>query len=159
MAFMCFLVTTFVKLLLLYITQSLNIPIHSLALLTCIILYINGTQFRCSVFSSVQYIISPRARSQANIKRKIYWEILFKGKILLLIITSQNTRVQHNKMTCRVQTLVCMDKVKGKDNNSLKIHNHRLIQNKCPRWQDNVSHMSKAEVTGHFCCWKFVAGL
>ena len=34
--------------------------------------------------------ISPRERSQANIKRKIYLEILFKGIILLLIIISES---------------------------------------------------------------------
>ena len=49
--------------------------------------------------------------------------------ILILIITSQGTCVQHdNKMICHVQTLVCMVKVTGNDNNSLNIHNHRLIK-------------------------------
>ena len=71
--------------------------------------------------------ISPRARSKANTKRKKILGNRFKGIILLLIITSQGTRVQHNKMICRVQALVCMVKVPGHDYNSLNIHNHRPI--------------------------------
>ena len=56
-AFMCFLVTTSIKLLLLCIRQYLNIKIHfQLHSLFCIILYIGGKQFRCSVFTFVQYI-------------------------------------------------------------------------------------------------------
>ena len=38
--------------------------ILSFALLACIILYINGTQFRCSVFTFVQYIIQKISVSQ-----------------------------------------------------------------------------------------------
>ena len=47
-----------------------------------------------------------------------------------------------------------MVKVTGHNNNSLNIHNHRPIiislEKKCPPWQDDESHKSKAEVTGHF---------
>ena len=82
--------------------------------------------YHCAGVQHNQWIIyiSPRARSQANVKRKIYWEILFKIIILLLIITSQGTRVQHKKMICSVQTLVCMVKITVHDNNSLNIHYH-----------------------------------
>ena len=72
--------------------------------------------------------LSPRARFQADIKRKINWEILFKSIILLLSITSHGTRVQHNKMICSVRTIVCMVKDTGHDDNSLNMHNHRPIQ-------------------------------
>ena len=85
--------------------------------------------YHCAGVQHNQWIIY---RSQANIRRKFYWEILFKGEILLVIITSKGTRVQHNKMICSVQTPVCMVKVLGYDNNSLNIHNHRPIQKKCP---------------------------
>ena len=71
--------------------------------------------------------ISPRARSNANIKRKLIGKS-FKGTILLFIITSQGTRVQHNKMICRVHTIVCMVKVTGHNNKvAINIHNHRPI--------------------------------
>ena len=47
-----------------------------------------------------------------------------------------------------------MVKATGHDNNYLNIHNHRPIiislEKKCPPWQNDVSHMSKAEVTGNF---------
>ena len=57
MAFMCFLVTISVKLLLLCITQCLNIKIHfQLHFWFCIILYVGGKQFGSSVFTFVQYI-------------------------------------------------------------------------------------------------------
>ena len=47
--------------------------------------------YHCKGIQHNQWIIyiSPRERSQANIKRKIYFEILFKGIILLLIIISE----------------------------------------------------------------------
>ena len=54
MVFMSFFVITSIKPLLLCITKSLNIQIRR----TCIIMYINGKQFRCSVFTFVQYIWS-----------------------------------------------------------------------------------------------------
>ena len=60
-------------------------------------------------------------------KGKLIGKFRVKDIILLLIITPQGTRVQHNKMICRVQTLICMVKVTGHDNNSLNIHNHRPI--------------------------------
>ena len=92
--------------------------------------------------------LNPRARFQADIKRKIYWEILFKGIILLLIITSQSTLVQHNKMICSVRTLACIIRVTGHDNNALNMHNHRPIQKSvhhdktmyriCPRLRSQV---------------------
>ena len=86
--------------------------------------------YHCAGVQHNKWIIylSPRTRSQANIKRKIYWEILFKSIILNLIITSQGTCLHHNKMICRVKTLVCMVKVTGHSNNSLNIHNHRPIK-------------------------------
>ena len=76
-----------------------------------------------------QWIISPRpGRVQRLIsKGKFIGKFRFKGIIILMIITSQGTRVQHNTMICHVQTLVCMVKVTGHDNNSLFIHNHRPI--------------------------------
>ena len=85
--------------------------------------------YHCAGMQHNQWIIynSSRARSKANIKRKKISGNLFKCIILLLIIRSQGTRVQHNKMICRVQTLVCMVKVPGHDNNSLNIHNYRPI--------------------------------
>ena len=66
--------------------------------------------------------ISHRARSQTNIKKKINWKFRFKGIILLT-----GTRVQHNKLICCIQTLVCMVRVTGHDNNSVNIHNHLPI--------------------------------
>ena len=57
MVFMCFLVTTSVKLLLLCMTQYLYIKMHfQLHSLFAYFFYIDGKQFRCSVFTFVQYI-------------------------------------------------------------------------------------------------------
>ena len=56
-----------------------------------------------------------------------------------------------------------MVKVPGHDNNSLNIHNHRPIiisLEKSVHHDKMTSHMSKAEVTGHFavenCCQNII---
>ena len=103
--------------------------------------------YHCKGVQHVQWIIYIRARQQANIKSKIYWEICLRLNFLL-IITSQCTHVQHNKMICSVQTLVCMVNVTGHDNNSLNIHNHRPIKkvstmaNRCIAYVQGGGHMS-----------------
>ena len=54
MAFMCFLVTTSVKLFtVMHNPVFENSDALSFALLACIILIINGNRFRCSVFTFV----------------------------------------------------------------------------------------------------------
>ena len=60
--------------------------------------------YHCAGVKHYQWIIyiSSRARSRANSISKIYWEIsVFEYS---LIITSQGTHAQHNKMICHVQT-------------------------------------------------------
>ena len=101
-------------------------------------------------------IYKSKGKVTCYIKSEIYWDIFFTGIILLLIIASQGTHVQHNKMIYRVQTLVCMVKVTGHDNHSFNIQNHRPIQKSvhhdktkcriCPRLRSQVIFLLK------MCC-------
>ena len=54
--FMCFLVTISVYFYFIHNAALKNSDTLSFALLACVILHINGKQFRCSVFTFVQYI-------------------------------------------------------------------------------------------------------
>ena len=86
--------------------------------------------YHCADVQHNHWIIYIKVQGQGQrliSKRKFIGKFRVKDIIILLIITSQGTRVQHNKMICRVQTLVCMVKVTGHDNNSLNIHNRRPI--------------------------------
>ena len=54
-------------------------------------------------------------------------KINFQSAILLLIIVSQGISVQHGKMMCSIQSLVCMFKATGHNQNTLNFPNQQRI--------------------------------